>query len=469
MTAGHFRTIAGAAAGLLMLATVFAVPSPSWAAPPPNDNRADATVMVPSQSVTGTLVEATLELTADSSFCAGTDASVWYRFTAPASGAIVIQVDAAGDLDATVDLFRQVRSTLTFRDCRSTDAQGLATIDDDGLTPGATYALRIGRRTGSVADSFRLRVLVPTPPPQPPGRRLPDGGVRNSVNRLLNPGDAWRTRLRAGRTMRLSLRSDFCVPLEVYGPGTQSFDGDTERTLRCGGYALFTPTRTGRFYLVVRAGRSRDKQPYRLQVAPARRDDTTPGVFIPNHARVSGSVNGGIDFRDLFRFDVTRRSALTLSLSGDPTMTLVRDDGGVLARSDRIDRVVAAGRYYVAVEGSGSYVLKRDSRTITRATLTFNGRKRATIRPGSTASLTLRVRPAVRGASIITIERLDPIEGWQFLSERRPRVAGGRATVRFHPPSVGRYRAFGEFVGTRNAAPDATGVARLRVERRLAD
>jgi hypothetical protein len=453
---------------LIALSATFAIAPAAWAAPPSNDDRADAIKVHPPESVTGTLVEATLQLTNDSSRCAGTDSSVWYHFTAPDLGDIVIQLDAAGEMDATVDLFKQVRSKLNFVDCGATDADGKATLDDGGLTPGADYAIRVGNQTGSVADTFKLRVLVPTAPPEPPGRHLPATGIRNHVDRVLNPADAYWTKMQAGKTMRLSLRTQHCTSLEVFGPGTKSFTAQpAEKRLPCGGYGLFTPTTTGRHYLVVRAARDRDVQHYKLRVAPARRDDTTPGILIHNHATVRASVNGGIDTRDLYRFDVTHRSSLTLGLSGAPTMTLVRDDGVRMGGGNLINRHVRAGRYFVAVSGSGKYTLRLALRTITQATLLVNGRHVATIGPKSVARLLLRVRPAAAGPSLITVERFDPIEGWQFLRNFRPSVVNGTAGVRFKPPTVGRYRMYAQYLGSRNAAPSSTGLARLLVQRPL--
>ncbi|WP_151083196.1 hypothetical protein [Nocardioides cynanchi] len=462
------RKLAPALSVLVALSATFALAPPASAAAPSNDNRVNATKVRPPDSLTGTLVEATLEATNDSSSCAGTDSSVWYRFTAPARGAVVVQLDANGQMDATVDVYRQVRSKLTFVDCNSTDAAGSTTLEDAGLVPGADYAIRVGNQTGSVADTFQLKVLVPTAPPEPPGRHLPDQGIKNRVDRVLNPGDAYWTRLHAGTTMRLSLTTDHCTSLEVFGPGTTDFESTAPlKRLPCGGYSLFTPTRTGRHFLVVRAARGRDVQHYRLQVAPARLDDTTPGVLIHNHAVVRGHVNGGIDTRDLYRFDVTRLSALTLSLSGAPTMTLVRDDGVRIGSGNLISGHIRAGRYFVAVEGDGGYRLGLALKTITHAAILANGRHVATVAPGATARLLLRVHPAVAGPSLITIERLDPIQGWQFLRTFDPRVSSGRALVRFHPPTVGRYRMRAVYLGTRDAAPSTTGLARLLVQQPL--
>ena len=468
MSARYARGLGSALSVLIALSATFAMAPSAWAAAPSNDNRGDAIKVHPPESVTGTLVEATLEPTNDFSNCSSTDGSVWYHFTAPPRGAIVIQLDAAGEMDATVDLYKQVRSKLTFVDCGSTDSLGNVTVDHEGLEPGADYAIRVGNESGSVADSFKMRVLVPTAPPEPPGRHLPRKGVRNHVDRVLNQGDAYWTKMKAGRTMRLSLRTQHCTSLEVFGPGTKSFtDVAPEKRLPCGGFGIFTPIVSGRHFLVVQAARDRDVQHYRLQVAPAGPDDTTPGIAIHNHAKVNGHVNGGLDSRDLYRFDVTHTSALTLGLSGAPTMTLVRDDGVLMGSGNLIDRHVRPGRYFVAVSGSGLYRLRLALRTITRATLLVNGRHVATMRPRLTARFVLRVRPVAAGPSLVTLQRFDPIEGWQFLRNYHPRVNRGVARVRFKPPSVGRYRAFATYLGSRDAAPSHTGLARLLVERPL--
>jgi hypothetical protein len=442
--------------------------SPAWAAPPPNDNRADAAVVTPPLSVSGTLVDATLE-PGEGSECGASDASVWYRFAAPKRGAVIIQLEAAGEMDSTIAVYKKVRSKYNFVTCEETDSKGNATIDTDGLDPGGDYVIRVGRESGSVAAAFTLRVLVPSPPPVPPGKPLPNRTVRGSVDRLLNPGDAYSISMFEGRTMRLSLRTETCTALEVYAPGTRDFDGGFVAELDCGGFGLFTPTQTGRHYLVVRAGRSREKQTYRLRAAPARKDDTTPGIFIANNARVRGSVNGGIDSRDLYRFDVTRRSTLMLTVNGGPRLRLMTDTGRRLGGGEYIDRRVAAGRYFVAVQGEGKYTLRRVSRTITNSSVRFNGSRKATVSPGTAARLSLQVRPSVSGPGVMEVERLDPVDGWQFLRRYRVDVQAGRATVSFSPPSVGRYRVFGEFKGSQVAASSDAGSATLRVQGPLVD
>lgn len=454
------------ACGLLL--TSLLAGGPGWAAPPSNDNRADAIRINPPGQVTGTLVDATLE-TNEQQGCADVSGSVWYRFTAPKRGAVIIALDAAGDMDGDLTLYRQVRSKLQYETCEFTDSRGRATIDTDTLEPSADYAIRVGVEQGSVADTFDLSVLVPSPPPEPPGKRLPAKGARNKVDRLLNTGDAYWTRMREGRTMRLSLRTNSCTALEVYGPGTKDFDGYPLKSMNCGGYSLFTPTETGRHFLVVQAGRSREPQPYRLRVGTAGRDDTIPGIFIANNSRVRGQVNGGIDSRDLYRFDVTRRSKLTLTVTGGPDVRLVTDSGRRLGRGDVFDRTLAPGRYFVAVEGSGKYTLKRVLRTITDSSVTFNGRRQAVTGPGRSASIVLRVRPAVSGPGTMVVERFDPFDGWQFSKRYRVNVRNGSAVVSYQPASIGRYRVYAQFKGSTTAAPSDAGWARLKVQEPLSE
>ena len=457
--------VTAAATPLVMGAVVVGQATSAWAAAPPaNDNRADAAVLQPSHRVSGTLVAATLEATKDQSSCTGTDSSVWYEFTAPDSGVVALRMAAGGQMDASVDVYRKVRSRLNLVTCTQTDDNGKATIEQDGLRPGGTYLVRVGNEVGSTASTFTLKLLVPAAPPTPPGRHLPRVGVRDHVNRIFDPGDAWRHTLTAGRTMRLSLKNTHCDSLEVFAPGTTSFDtGDRVAYLPCGGFRIFTPDRSGTYFFVVRVTNGFEVQHYRLQVAPAGADDTVPGIRIHNHHTVKGHVNGGIDSRDLYRFDVTHRSALRLSVSGGPSLTLVRDTGERVASGQLITRTVLPGRFYVAVDGAGAYALHLSLRTVTHATLLVNGHRGATIRPSATARFLLRVQPVARGASDLTIERFDPISGWQFLRTYHPRVVNGVARVRFHPPTIGRYRARATYLGSRNSAPSASRVASLVV------
>ncbi len=448
---------------LVLLGAFAATASPALAAPPPNDNRADAQKLALNQTVNGTVVDATVQTNEPTSFCSSSDATVWYRFTPPNSGSIVLQFDAGGNLDASVAVFRRARSQVENVDCQTSDRRGQATLELSDLDPESEYLIQVGRLVGSDPGNFSLGLLVASPPAEPPGKPLPSKGVKDSVDRLTNPSDAWRTDLTAGVSYRLSQFTQGCVTLSVYGPGTGSFDGGAERTLGCGGYGLFTPDRTGRYFFVATADRGRGAQPYRLRVARAQADDTVPGVFIRNNARVKGRVNGRIDSLDLYRFDVTRRSTLTLRVSGGADLFLLGHGGRRLDAGSFIEGRTKPGRYYAAVRGSGKYTLRRISRVITHASTLFNGSTKAKSAPGQAVSLTLNVSPAVSGRGVILVQRLDPVEGWQFLRRYHVHVFAGRATIAFTPPSVGHYRAVSSYRGTRTAARSETGTAKLHV------
>ena len=87
-------------------------------------------------------------------------------------------------------------------------------------------------------------------------------------------------------------------------------------------------------------------------------------------------------------------------------------------------RRLAPGRYFVAVEARdgahGNYVLSRLTRVITRASMVVNGARRATVSPGSSVQLTLRVTPA--GAA--------PQAWWWSATTRSPAGCSTRATTR---------------------------------------
>ena len=159
-----------------------------------------------------------------------------------------------------------------------------------------------------------------------------------------------------------------------------------------------------------------------------------------------------MDRVDLYRFTVTKRSLLKLAVSGtDADLTLrLRNDRGHLvdsAEGGDISRRVRPGRYFVSVAaGPGvdtRYVLLRSSRTITSTRISLS-------RGGGT----VHVNPGVAGTARVTVERLDPEFGWQYVRTVNVRV--GRRARELRP---GRDR--------RRTLAGARGVprhARLRAE-----
>jgi len=460
------------AAALLLVSA--ALPAPALGAPPANDQRAAAQPLALPAGVSGTTRDSTLEPDEPGS-CAELRGSVWYSIQPAAGRRIVARLAAAGDLDAVVDVFQRTRSQLTPVACDVGNKRGQAEVSF--RTPSkepASYVVRVGQRANSVPGSFRLDVFTPQPPPRPPGPQLPARGVTRTVNDTTNASDAFSTVMRAGITYRIHrAQAKGCTRLELFAPGTTDFEDDSPvRTAGCGGYFLFTPAagEGGRYSLVVNAQqRRRNDQRYHLQVAPAREDDTSPGLPLANYQRARGSLRGsGVDVVDLYRFSLATRSQLRLKVSGDFRLQLLRDNGARLGSGDgEFERQVSKGRYFVAVRAlktaSGRYVLQRAARAVTQSSITIDGKKSAQAAPGRAVRIAVHVTPAVAGPVRITIERFDPFAGWQFSRRLSAVASGGTASVAFTPPSVGRWRARAEYRGTRLAAPSETGLARVLV------
>ena len=469
---------------LICAATVLWVTPSALAAPPPNDARAAAQDLgaLPA-SVRGTTVGATLEGTELPSGCAGPKNSVWYAFKADSGRAILIALDASGDLDATVDVYERERSQVSPVTCEDTNRRGAATLEIDAVR-GRDYLIRVGARANSADDRFSMRVVVPDQPASFPGRRLPGKGARAVVDRLANPDDAWAIKVQRGRTYRLNFVSSGgrCATAELYD-GAGSFGDDALRRLRCDAHTVFVPSASGTYSVLVRAPRgSRDRLSYRVRAGLAQADDTAPGLRLANDVRVRGGLNGNeLDAIDLYRFTIARPSQLRLSLGTGKEfdLRLMTDSGHRIdcecgfSGSKEIERRMRPGRYFAVVRArdgaAGRYSLRRLARAITHSRMLVDGGRSATVAPGGAVTLDLTVAPAVAGHAALTIERFDPLAGWLFDSTARPSVAAGHGRLGFAPPTVGRWRVAGEFLGTRTAAPSDGGTVRVTVEEPLED
>jgi hypothetical protein len=471
---GAMTVVRSLLVALLLLALA---PTAALAAPPPNDARADATTIAALPSTqSGTTAEATTEPVEPRSPCFCNAGSVWYRYVAATNGRLVLTLTAAGDLDATLDAYLQQRSQLTREDSDVTDAKGQASVSVR-VRAGQAYLVRVAQRVGSVPGTFKLVFDAAAPEVSPPGRLLGRHGASDTLDRVLKPADAFSYRMNAGTTYRINFigldlpgvdadSQPTCrAALDLYAPGTRDFADDPVRALDCGSYVLFTPGRgeSGRYPLRVLAPSfARGPQRFHLQIAPAKASDTAPGLPLTNHQRARGALRGsGVDRVDLYRFTVTKRSLLKLAVSGtDEDLTLrLRNDRGHLvdsAEGGDISRRVRPGRYFVSVAaGPGvdtRYVLLRSSRTITSTRISLS-------RGGGT----VRVDPGVAGTARVTVERLDPEFGWQYVRTVDVHVGAGRGSFALGATAVGRWRVRAEYLGTRDSAPSTSGFAQVLV------
>jgi hypothetical protein len=456
-------------------------PGPSLT--PPNDNR-DAPTPLGSlpAGVPGTTVGSTVEIHEPESGCARAGGSVWYSvsFGGSPPGKVGVEVQANGDLDAVVDVFQRQRSQNIPVACQRTDDNGVA-----GLTfsPSAdsTYLIRIAQRADSAAGTFSLKVFDVPPPPTPPGTALGARGGHGVLDSTFSTEAAYSLALTAGTTYKINLvkRTDGCMQLGIFPPGTSSFDNGSIAGLSCAGYRLFTPSVTGLWSFLITADSSADgSQPFWLHIAPATSQEMAPGIFLANLSHYRGFLRGNLnaDVR-LFRFDVTSRSDLTLFLQTASNesfdLKLLNDDGRYLqcdcgsTGEETIRRQTPPGRYFAVVQAenfeSGPFTLYRQSRTITHAHVAFDGFGYQTLAPGASTRVTATISPAVSGPVTIELEYFDPVERWQFRGLYHVQAVNGVAVLPFTPPKLGRWRATVSYNGTRSAAPATSGWANLLV------
>jgi hypothetical protein len=473
------RRIATIAPPAAVLAAM-AVCAVALAAAPANDNRDAAQQLSIPATVTGTTNESTREQSEPPGGCDGGGGTVWYRLDVPATGTVHVDVQAAGDLDAGVDIFKRTRSQLSSIGCDRTDENGHASPSAD-VKAGDSLLIRVSQLSNSVPGDFTLNVQFEAPTPGAPGRALPRAGTSGRLTPL-KPADAWSTRMTAGQPYRINISSGAtggnCPRADVFPPGTRDFDeASPVARIGCDGYRVFTPgpRQGGRYSMLVRTSRqAKQAMAYHVQVAAAGHDDIAPGVFIRNYAKVRGSVDArGIDVVDLYRFDVVRRSKLDLGLASgaDVTLELRRDSGRVIDRSsggEEIQTTLPRGRYFAVVRATagahGRYTLRRVSRAITHTSIGVDGHTHRAIAPGRSAQIGVTVKPATGGPATVIVERFDPVEGWRFSQQFERQLSGGRATVSYRPPAVGRYRVRAQFKGTRLASGSASRYAFVTVE-----
>jgi hypothetical protein len=470
---------------LLVAGVVLLLPAAASAAPP-NDDRAKAASLGELPTVVkGTTVGASVD-PSDPTACGPIDASVWYRLDRPEAGTTVLQLKAAGDLDALVGVFQRVRSELRLVQCARTNDKGVAKLSF-GADKGASYLILVGQRRGSASAAFTLTAFLAQPPPTPPGVPLAPNGVRDSVDAFGNTEDAWAIDMTAGTTYRFNLVSytGACLSLQLFAPGTKDFTDNDQyiASLDCEGYGTFTPGPDGggRYSVVIYGDReSQDRQTYRLQVAKAGVDDTSPGIPLANRHAVTGHLAGlGIDVVDLYRFDVTSRSDVTLKLADGPNarfnLYLLSDRGRRLdcacgdTGTTKLTKRLEPGRYFAVARArphsGGRYRLSLLIREITSTSFSISSGE---ISPGSTVDLAAHVSTGLTGGRVeIQVDRFDPLEGWVFYKLFEVPVSGGSAVQSWRPPSVGRWRARGSFLGTGTASPSRSGYAYLLVARPL--
>ncbi len=302
------------------------------------------------------------------------------------------------------------------------------------------------------------------------------------VDPLANASDAWSSLLSEGVTYRVNLAhsANRCVGLSVFSPGVKSFESAPTYVRPCGGYFLLTPGpgRGGRWSFLVSARTNRQAEGYRLQIGPASANDLTPGRVLGSYASATGLLEGGrLNKLDVYQFDVTHRSYVVLKLATAAKngfdLQLLSESGARIRcacggrGATEIRKGLRRGRYLVVVRARhrahGSYRVTRVARTITATRAAVNGHPRTRVQLGKAVHISVKVRPAVAGPVSFIIDRFDPLTGWYFRHRIQTTVHAGRASASYTPPTIGRWRVYAVFRGTRVASPSSSVHVRIRV------
>jgi hypothetical protein len=470
-------------AALAFLVALLAIPATAagarFATPPPNDSRANATAVdgLPA-TVSGTTVGATDDPKDPYSNCGRSHDTVWYRLSGAEPGRIVIRVAALGDLDAVVSVYRAVRSRLSLAGCTPTDDSGRGALSF--TSTGGDYLIMVGRERTSDDGRFKLTMFRQEPSSRPPGPPLPRAGISSWVEPISDYDDAWSLRMKAGVEYRFNLSParGRCISVGLYRPGTRSFANARPVHLQqCGGYFTYTPGAGGggRYTLLVTASDRRPgRQRYHLQAAVAGPDDTAPGLLLRNLETRRGTLSGTrIDVVDLYRFRVSVRADVTLTLRGPSGFRLafLGENGRRLSYPEGPGPQTVRlrpGTYFAVVRaGSGArggYRLSLLERGITTTTVLANGSSRATVGAGASVALTVAVDFSSAGAVRLEVDRFDPLTGWHFYRLYRLRLgSNGRTGISWRPPNIGHWRATASFGGTRTASPSSSRPAHIVV------
>jgi hypothetical protein len=473
--------VAFVAAALVFL---IAVPSAATAPPTLKLPQTSPIAQLPA-TVNGTTAGARLGAREPHPWCTSAVGVVWYELHPSRRSAIVLRLHAHGKLDAAVAVYHDVRSRLLHAACARTNTFGRAAVAFYGSLRGK-YLVGIARQVGSVDASFTLSALAAERPARPPGDALPAGGIRSTLNAVLDPSDAWSVELSRGTTYRFNVTSRVCMGMQLYRPHIYSFT--TSRPVLatdCGGYQTFTPGPDGGGLYTLRvstSGAGTATQPYLLTFAQAEADDIGPGLPLANGATVSGRISGrGIDNVDLYRIAVPRdHEQTTIDFREKPTtqmdLMLLAEDGRHIScvcesqGRQRLRQVLPAGHYFVVVRSrhrsGGPYSLGVITRDITTTALTATGgASTLDVTPGATVTFTAHVDQAHDGGPLtVEIQRFDPLAHWQFSTLYRQQIgADGSFMTSWTPPSVGRWRAHARFFGTRFSSFSESGWVTVRV------
>jgi hypothetical protein len=433
----------------LMLLTV---PGTALAAPPANDNRADAEA-IPAfpHTLTATTAEATVErLDPQVSRCGRVESTLWYRIDTAPDGLIALTVKGAAGVAPVLRIYRRGGSTIQEVDCASAGPGGGASASLETVR-GSSYLVLVGRRPSTADGDFELRAELFLPPANDNRvgaqviAKLP-GTVRGTtLGATGDEADPGRCGL-AGATVwyRLSSRRDGRILLRISAAGQldaaivvlERVRSQT-RTVNCGttnrrGQATVSfASRRGATYLIA-VGHLRNADPGTFRIdalASEAAESRLAGKLLPRSG-VRSSVHGLTDVNDVWRVSMRAGTTYRIGFRSTPcaavTLSSRRHPTRPLARLGCADYET----FTPGPDGTGAYVLE-----VIAGAEAVSQRYVLMVVPASSddfgIGIELRNRVAAKGA--LDPPRFDLFDLYHFDVERRGDVrvdvTGGAALV----------------------------------------
>src|SRR5215211_476790 len=310
--------------------------APAFAAPPPNDNRADAQPLPTfPASAHGTTAEATLErLDPQVSKCGRVDATVWYRIDAAPDGTIVATVQASGPLAPVVRIYRRNPSNIQ-EVSGGTARAGGKVVTSVAAVRGAGYLILVGRRAGAPDGEFGLRTDLVLPPDNDERSeaariaRLPAtkrgttlGATSDGYSDCGMAGGGVWYRFKGPATGRVLVQLSTGERNAVVA-AFRRVRGELDEigcagTDRRGNVVAGFATKRGADYLLLvgdRAGSSPGE--FTLTLRPGEAPERLPGRALRN-GRASGSVDGLTDVNDVWSVRLRRGKTYRIGFSSSP-------------------------------------------------------------------------------------------------------------------------------------------------------
>lgn len=299
-----------------------------------------------------------------------------FRIQAPASGSLVIQ--STGSTDVVGTLLNASGTVL------STNDNGAGTPNfrlTRTLTAGGTFFVRVSGKTTSTTGGYGVNVTLSGQPVTNGDIEVTSSGTAVEMNSTLAFGSAIVSGTAVTKTITLANRGNASLAINAVSispAGVFSTSTQPATSIAAGGQTSFNvafrPTASGSFSATLTiTSNDPDENPYVITLSGTGTTSSSGGddfgntfttaQVVARPSQTPGVINSGTDI-DMFRFTLTSQRSVTIKTTGsvDTYGTLYRSTGSVITEADdtgsnlnfTITRTLAAGTYYIAVEGYSS-------------------------------------------------------------------------------------------------------------------